>query len=143
MKDNNIFYKIKELEKNLIRKLTMNCNNKNSSTPTQMMIIGYLLTNNDKDVYQKDLEDILNLRRSTISDVLKRMESKDLIKRVTSEYDIRSKKIILSESAKEYFDKKSIEVNNIEIDITKDIDKNDLKVFNKVLDKMIDNLSKK
>ena len=33
-------------------------------TPTQIQIIEYLVKNHDKEVFQKDLEDVLNLRRN-------------------------------------------------------------------------------
>ena len=44
-------------------------------SPTQMRIIDYIIQNEDKPIYQKDLESIFNLRRATISEVLITMEN--------------------------------------------------------------------
>ena len=65
-------------------------------TPTQMQIIEYILNHTSEDIYQRDLEDILNLRRATVSGVLHTMEKNNLIRRVTDNEDTRSKKILVS-----------------------------------------------
>ena len=77
-------------------------------TPTQMQIMDYFLDNNKKEIFQKDLEDILHLRRATVSGVLQTMEKNKLIQRVTDEEDTRIKKIILNKKAKKIFEKKCI-----------------------------------
>ena len=75
MKD-RILYQIKSLNKSVVRTLLSNIecsiNFDKIPTPTQMQILEYIIKN-DKEVYQKDLETILNLRRATISGVLQTM----------------------------------------------------------------------
>lgn len=66
-----------------------------------LMIIGYLYENRHRDVFQRDLEEKLNVRRSTISKVLQIMESKDLITREQVEQDGRLKKIVLTQRSLE------------------------------------------
>ena len=44
-------------------------------------IIGYLVHNRDKDIFQKDIEREFSVRRSTVSKTLSVMENKGLIRR--------------------------------------------------------------
>jgi len=112
MKKNNLLYQIKSLEKMIVRNLLGDneiekreeqANVMQLPTPTQMQIIEYILNHTSEDIYQRDLEDILNLRRATVSGVLHTMEKNNLIRRVTDNEDTRSKKILLNNKAKEIF----------------------------------------
>ena len=64
-------------------------------------IIGYLAENEGRDIYQRDLEEHFTIARSTASKVLRLMERKGLIQRLSVAHDARLKKIILTEKAKE------------------------------------------
>jgi DNA-binding MarR family transcriptional regulator len=64
-------------------------------------IIGFLSENEDREIYQKDLEDHFTITRSTASKVLSLMERKQLIQRQAVTQDARLKKIVLTEKAKE------------------------------------------
>ncbi len=68
---------------------------------TNLFIIAYLYENRDKDVFQKDLEEQMNVRRSTVSKVLQIMEGKELIRRERVAHDGRLKKIVLTQNALE------------------------------------------
>ena len=50
----------------------------------QMQIIKYILKHDGKTIYQRDLEEVFNLRRATISGILKTMEKNNVIIRVWS-----------------------------------------------------------
>ena len=52
-----------------------------SITGNNGWIIAYLGQNEDKDIFQKDIEERFTITRSTASRVLSLMEQKDLIKR--------------------------------------------------------------
>lgn len=142
MKD-RILYQIKSLNKSVVRTLLSNIecsiNFDRIPTPTQMQILEYIIKNN-KEVYQKDLETILNLRRATISGVLQTMEKNNLIERISHEEDARTKKIILTEKARIMFEKSEEKILELEKVITKDITKKDLETFLKVINKMKENL---
>lgn len=112
-------------------------------TPTQCQIIEYILNNKNKDIYQKDLEKVLNLRRATVSGVLHTMEKNGLIKRVTDESDTRTKKIILNEKIPERFNEYSKKIKKIENNIIKDISDKDLEIFLKVISQMKESIKKK
>lgn len=142
MKNNSVLFQIKTLEKLIARKFLI-CNeikDYHPIAPTQFQIIDYMMKNNIDEVYQKDLENILKLRRATVSGVLQTMERNGLISRQVDSEDTRTKKIILQISAKEMFNKKKKKIKKIEQVITKDISKEDLEVFSKVLNKMKNNI---
>lgn len=147
MEKDKILYKLKSLEKNIIRTIIKDISNADNynkitcPTPTQMQIIGYII-NNDKDVYQKDLEDVLNLRRATVSGVLQTMEKNDLIKREISVDDARSRKVILNDKARVIYRKNKERLDNIENIIKKGINDEELIIFSNVIDKMKINLKK-
>lgn len=150
MDDRYIIYKIKELDKAILRNVRLSDMEfadkfqiSNNSTPTQMKVLGYMIDNYGKEIYQKDLEEKLDLSRATISDVLKRMENNGLITRLQNENDVRSKRIILSDGANKVFEKGIERIDYIEKKAIKDISQGDLKVFIKVINKMIKNIYEK
>ena len=147
MNDNKVLYEIKSLEKMLVRELINNSDIKDKEnllpTPTQCQIIEYILNNKNKDIYQKDLEKVLNLRRATVSGVLHTMEKNGLIKRVTDESDTGTKKIILNEKIPERFNEYSKKIKKIENNIIKDISDKDLEIFLKVISQMKESIKKK
>ena len=147
MNDNKVLYEIKSLEKMLVRELINNSDIKDKEnllpTPTQCQIIEYILNNKNKDIYQKDLEKVLNLRRATVSGVLHTMEKNGLIKRVTDESDTRTKKIILNEKIPERFNEYSKKIKKIENNIIKDISDKALEIFLKVISQMKESIKKK
>ena len=71
------------------------------------------------------------------------MEKNTLITRVTDSNDTRTKKIILSERAKEIFKKNKKKFEEIEKIISKDISEEELDTFFCVINKMKKNLKDK
>lgn len=105
-----------------------------------MQIIGYILDNYDKEIYQKDLEAVLNLRRATVSGVLQTMERNGLVLRVVNDGDARSKKIILNEKAKKIFASNEKKIAELEKIAVRGIPDDELVIFSKVLSSMKNNL---
>ena len=150
MKSHETLYKIRSLEKMIIRLfidekefIPEQCNLKNQKifpTPTQMQIIAYILKHKNEDIYQRDLENVLKLRRATVSGVLKTMEKNGFIIRITDKEDTRIKKIILNKNAEEIFEKSEKKLDELEKIVIKDISKTDLKIFSNVIDKMKENI---
>lgn len=64
-------------------------------SPMQVMIMNYLLKTKGK-VFQQDICDTFNLRRSTVSGILTTMEKNDIIVRIPSASDPRKKEIKLT-----------------------------------------------
>lgn len=148
VKDNKILYQIKELDKLIVRNFFNDigkCENidnflEHAPTPTQMQIVGYLLDNYDRDIYQKDLESVLNLRRATVSGVLQTMEKNGLVERVVYDGDARTKKIILNEKARQFFVKNEARLKELERVMTFGISNEELAIFSRVLVSMKSNL---
>ena len=77
----------------------------NNLTNIHISILCYIKRNNNTNVYQKDIEDFLNIRRSTTTEILNVMEKNNLIKRVDSSLDKRKKIIVLSQKGNIYVKK--------------------------------------
>lgn len=146
MEDKNIFNSIKELEKGIVRKIMSEASHDEMySKPSiaQMQIIKYILKHDGKTIYQRDLEEVFNLRRATISGILKTMEKNNVIIRVCDPNDARGKIVILSDDAKKFFKEKETLFKKIETVLKKDITKEELEIFYKVILKMRDNINRK
>ena len=70
-------------------------------TKNNMFIIGYLAEHRDEDVFQKDLESVFSVRRSTMSTIILRMEKKGFLTRESVSYDARLKKLVLTEKGEQ------------------------------------------
>lgn len=141
----NVLYEIKSLEcmiaKDFFNKIFDEKDiPKTIPTPTQMRIIEYILKNNDKEIYQKDLEKVFNLTRATISGVLQTMERNNLIIRATSKKDSRTKVIKLSNKTYKIFEENKKRLALLENFITRGIDNREIDNFIKTIDKMKGNL---
>ena len=104
---------------------------------SQWAIVVYLYEK--KQCTQIELSQYLTVEAPTITRTLARMEEMGW---VTREYgnNKREKHIKLTEKAYEMFIKWNLVSDNIEVEATKDISKDELDVFNNVLEKMIKNL---
>lgn len=145
MEEYQILYQIKKLEKLVIRNVSGNCMEikKETKIPTltQMEIIDYIIRNEEQGVFQRDLEQVLKLRRATVSGVLQTMEKNNLIIRVQSNEDSRAKKIILNEDTRKIFLKNREKMEELEKTIVRGISDSELKNFVKTLEKMKRNLA--
>lgn len=102
--------------------------------------IAYFYENCDKDIFQKDFEEQFSIRRSTASKILKSMEQKGYIERVSVENDARLKKIVLTEKAIEIHHKITNEIENREERLRKGVTDEELKVFFDVIQKFSNNM---
>ena len=145
MEEKNVFYSIKELEKSIVRKIMSDDTGSelyNKPSIAQMQIIKYVLKHDNETIYQRDLEEVFNLRRATISGVLKTMEKNGIIIRVCDPEDARGKIVILSDNAKNFFRNKEMYFKELERVLKKDISKEELDVFYNVILKMRDNINR-
>lgn len=144
MEKGRILYKIKELDISIIRNI-LNEKDKDfkfmALTPTQIQVIEYGLKHIDENIYQKDLEKVVNLRRATISGVLQTMEKNGLISRIIDIKDTRTKKIILNQKAIDIYNIHKSRLEKLESDMIKNISKDELKIFLEVLNTMNKNIN--
>lgn len=105
--------------------------------------IAYFYENREKDIFQKDFESHFSIRRSTASVILKTMEQKGLISRVSVENDARLKKIMLTEKAVDIHKKIMNEIEEREKKLRKNVSEEDLKVFFKCMQRFCANMEEK
>jgi DNA-binding MarR family transcriptional regulator len=143
MDNKRITYEIKTLD-NYIKRIVINKSKNISFYPTssiQIGIINYLIES-DKDVYQKDLEKLFDIRRSTISGILKTMEKHNIIIRVDSKDDARVKIIKLTEESKDFHRKMLNNFKELDSELVSGISNLELEIFFDVIDKMKNNIAK-
>ena len=70
------------------------------TTGMQGWIIGFLHRNEDRDMFQRDVEAEFNIRRSTATGILQLMEKNGFLLREPVAYDARLKKLVLTERSR-------------------------------------------
>ncbi len=128
---------------NLIaRKIARGGNNKYAMniSPIQVRIVKYLVKQSNKAILQKDMEYIFNIRRSTVSGVIKTMEKNNIIIRENVKDDNKSKEIKLTDEVYKRANDLVKELKELDLELLKDVNKEDLEVFMRVLKNIQDNL---
>ena len=144
MEKQRVTYLIKDLNHEIIRYICLSgIDKQNMPTPAQMQILHFIISKQNEKIYQKDIGNALNLRRATLSEILKTMEKNNLIFRVKDKNDTRKKEIIISETAKNNFQIVKDKLNEAEKVITSGIKKEDLELFFKTINKMKENIKTK
>ncbi len=114
--NNSIGYHIVNAEK-LIGRYILDKFNKKAQlrvSPVQVMIMKYLLKNQNKKIFQQDICDAFNLRRSTVSGILTTMEKNNIIIRNVASDDPRKNEIKLTKTFVSNTKKISVELKNLE-----------------------------
>lgn len=136
-------YEIKSLENAISRYIFSNVKEDRKlppPSPMQVRIMEYLIENQGKDIYQRDLEDVFKVRRASISGVLQTMEKRGLVKKVISKEDGRANKIILTQMAIKKQKEVSIAFMELEKKLTKNIDKEKMELFHEIIKQMKNNI---
>ena len=141
MEKERVTYQIKNLNHEIIRYICeVGVDKKEFPTPAQMQILHYIISRKGNKVYQRDIGNALNLRRATLSEILKTMEKNGLISKVPDKNDTRIKEIILNDKALVSFKTVKKTLNNVEKTVIRGINKKDLDIFLSVLAKMKRNI---
>lgn len=107
----------------------------------QAIILRFLLVEGQKrDIYQVDIEKEFGLRPATVTETLKVLEKKDLIKRVPDENDGRKKKIIVTQKTLLMHDGVKDQVERSEEVLLQGITKEEKEQFMQIAAKMLNNL---
>lgn len=102
--------------------------------------IKYLYENRDKEIFQKDFETRFSIRRSTATNMLKLMEVKGLIERVSVPKDARLKKIVLTGKAINIHKQIEKNIMDFEKQLSKGLSEEEMETFFKILDKIKNNM---
>lgn len=134
----SIGHEIKAIDHLMQRKLIMNASKSGLDKVTVMhgWIIGYLTHNDDKDVYQKDIESEFAISRSTVTNILKLMEKKGYITRASVASDARLKKIVLTDKGRQtgVILEKAVDENENSFDML--LDKDEKQTFLRLVKKL-------
>ena len=108
---------------------------------TQIRILNFVLVSYpDREIYQKDIEEELNIRSASVSTLLKKMEAQDFIRRETVSYDDRLKKILPTSHTVEMKEQVERHIALLEKRLTAGIGEEELRIFSDVLKKMQENM---
>ena len=99
-------------------------------------VIGFLNENKHRDIYQKDIEEQLCVRRSSVSSLLNQMETMGLIERRSVDVDGRLKKLILTQKAIEINDSIIREFQRLEVGLKEGMSDEEINTLFKLLDKV-------
>ena len=130
---------VSKLSNKLRRKIDA-FSSKESFSGSQGRVLHFILAQSN-DVFQKDIEEEYSLRPPTATELLKKMEKNGLIYREAMASDARMKRKIFSEKSLKYKDMVIADITALEEELTKDISQNELDIFFKVIEKMLDNIS--
>lgn len=107
----------------------------------QVRILNYVLFSYpEKEIYQKDIEEELNIRSASVSSLLKKMESQDVIRMEKVSYDDRLKRIVPTSQTVEMKEQVERHVSLLKRRLTTGITPEELNVFSEVLKKMQENM---
>lgn len=99
-------------------------------TAVQSRILGFIYHNADKkDIFQKDIEEDLQIRRSSVTSVLQLMEKNEYIRRVRVSEDGRLKKIILTEKGSKVQNKVYSYILDFEKVLTDELSEDEFRMF--------------
>lgn len=112
-----------------------------SPTSMQQWFLSYIWEHHTyNDVFQKDIEATFKIRRSTATETLKAMERKNLIIRVLSTEDKRSKKILLTDKAIAICEENQRKISLTENQIVRGLSQKEIQTFFEVLQKIQKNI---
>jgi len=113
-----------------------------SLTVMQKHILKFILLETlHREIYQKDIEEEFQIRKSTVTGILQLMEKNGFIYRESVEKDARLKRIVPTKKAEALRPSILYHINESEAQMTQGISKKDVAVCKQVLLQMLQNLS--
>lgn len=103
-------------------------------------ILRYLSKNEGKEIFQKDIENEFGITKSTVAGIIKLMEQKGFITRVSVPRDARLKQLVLTDMGREYDEKMGSQVRQSNLRLQKNITKEEMEIFLRVIDKIKQNV---
>lgn len=95
------------------------------------------------DTFQKDIEVEFSINRSTTSEMLKLMCKKGMIKRESVCYDARLKKIVLTDSSREFNRKMEKQIKIMHNQLVEGLTQEEIDTYIQLTDKLIENIKKR
>lgn len=103
-------------------------------------LIRYLYENQERDVFQRDIEKAFSISRSSVTVTLQLMEKNGLIRRESVAQDARLKRIVLTQKARDLHRQIEADIMTFESNLARGISEEEQEVFLRVAKKMQENL---
>lgn len=107
---------------------------------SQWMVLHYLFENREEEITQKDIENAIHRSRATVSGIIDTLEKRGMVIRNISKTDKRKKVITLCPKVLENCSMARRRFEEAELVLLKGIPNEDLEVFDRVIEQMIQNL---
>ncbi|WP_107994784.1 MarR family winged helix-turn-helix transcriptional regulator [Trichococcus paludicola] len=109
-------------------------------TGMQFAIVSYIAKESaERDVFQKDLEQKFDIRKSTVTGILNTMERDGLLLRETVPYDARLRKMILTDKALQAKKNSEQVIDTVERQLSKGLTEEEIATFLSILEKISKN----
>ena len=111
-------------------------------TSVQAHVMGYLNMQHElgNTVYQKDIEQVFHIQRSTATGILKLLEQRGSIRRVSEEKDARLKRIEVTEKALQVKKRVDSTIEGVEKKLVRGLTEDEIKTYIELTEKMRGNL---
>ncbi len=109
-------------------------------TSMQMMVLGYLDEHRNQDIFQKDIERVFQIRRSTATGVLQVMERERYIVRGPMPNDARLKKLMLTDRGETICSAARRQMELTEARIRRGMSERELETLIALIDRIRENL---
>lgn len=111
-------------------------------TSVQAHVMGYLNMQHELGnvVYQKDIEQVFHIQRSTATGILKLLEQRGSIRRVSEEKDARLKRIEVTEKARQAKRRVDSTIESVESRLVRGLTEKEIKTYIELTEKMRGNL---
>ena len=106
-------------------------------TATQFIVLEYLVENEGKNIIQKDICELLEIRHTTVIGIIKRLEEKNLIMKLNNK---RTNLIKISNKGKKLYNNLSGRKYNVEDILLNGFTKEEIKDMENKLNKMYENI---
>lgn len=110
-------------------------------TDLQGRILGFLYHNQDREIFQRDIEEHFYIRRSTVSRLLAGMEEQGLLQRIPVPRDARLKKLVMTPRAVALHEEITRRLDEIERLLERGLSRRELEEFLRILEKIKRNAS--
>lgn len=105
-------------------------------THSQHILLTYLAKNKQRDIFQRDIEEEFDIRRSSVSSILTHLEKKGYVSRQSVDYDARLKKLTITPAGLDIVDKMYSVVVEFEKSVEKTLSEEEIASLFSTLDKL-------
>lgn len=130
MEKEHIGFEIRTLSNLIQRKINqMVAAEEDTLTARQVWVLKFLVSQGEREIVQRDIEEKFSIRRSTASHMLTLMEHNGYIRRLSVPQDARMKRIVATEKGVEAHDRMADRVRRFESMLREGMSDEELEVF--------------